>query len=83
MDDQEAGDICDRTLEARVFASADERRVEAVALERAPDVRVAAPDLALGHCHDRSSPFTSASIAWFSGVGTPAARPKVTMPPFR
>ena len=55
---------------------------ELVALERGTDVSVAPLDLARAH-HDCSSPFTSASIASFSGVGTPCSRPKRAMPPFR
>ena len=55
MDDQEAREVGDRALEARVLAAADERGVEAVALERRPDILVAPLDLALRHSHDRSS----------------------------
>jgi len=34
-------------------------------------------------CHDCSTPFTSAQIAWFNGVGTPCSYPKRTIPPLR
>ena len=55
---------------------------ESVALEGRADVHVTPFDFSRGH-HDSSSPFTSASIVSFSGVGTPSSRPKRTMPPFR
>ena len=79
MDDREAGHVRDRSLEARVLGAADERSVEAVALERSANVRV--PPCYV--VHEASTPFTSAQIAWFSGVGTPCSRPKRTIPPLR
>jgi hypothetical protein len=90
--DHEAAEVRDRALEPGVFVAADDHRIEAVARGRLADEPVAAVDLflrqagvgqALYCCHESSTPFTSAQIAWFSGVGTPCSRPKRTIPPFR
>ena len=80
MDDLEAREIGDGSLEARVLGAADERRVEPVTLERLADPRVPGGQLCV---HEASTPFTSAWIAALSGVGTPRSRPKRTMPPLR
>ena len=80
VDDVEAGQVPHRPLEARVLAARRDHRLHALALGRLPDQPV--PPLGLPH-HDRSTPFTSARIASFSGVGTPCSRPNLTIPPFR
>ena len=90
--DHEAAEIRDGALEARVLVAAHDHGVEAVARGRLADEPVAALDLVLRQavyvgsrhcCHDSSTPFTSAQIASFSGVGTPCSRPNLTIPPFR
>ena len=75
MDDDEAGHVGDRALEARGFRTADEHRVEVLLGHGLTDEPVAALDLLAAH-HDRSKPFTSDQIARFSGVGTPRSSPK-------
>ena len=90
--DHEAAEVRDRAFEARVLVAADDHRVEPVTRRRLAHEPVTAFDLVLGQsgvrrflqcCHDCSTPFTSAQIAWFSGVGTPCSRPKRTIPPLR
>ena len=80
MDDLEAGEIGDGTLEARVLGAADERGVEAVPLKRVTHARMSSRQLCI---HEASTPFTSAWMAALSGVGTPCSSPKRTMPPLR
>ena len=77
--DRETAHVRHGTLEAGVLRAADERRVEPVALERRADVRMPAPHFV----HESSTPFTSAQIAWLSGVGTSCSRPTRTIPPLR
>ena len=79
MDDGEAAQVRDGALEALVLRATDERGVEAVALERAADVRVASHYVV----HESSIPLTSAQMVSFSGVGTPCACPAPTIPPLR
>ena len=90
--DHEAAEIRHRALEAGVLVAAHDHGVEAVARRRLADragsgarSRPAADRCTSAHlcCHDSSTPFTSAQIASFSGVGTPCSRPKRTIPPFR
>ena len=77
--DREPGDVGHSPFEARVLRAADERGVETVAGEGGLDVRAAPAQFV----HESSTPFTSAQIAWFSGVGTACSRPKRTIPPFK
>src|SRR5581483_8737649 len=79
VDDGEAADVRDRSLEARVLGAADDGRVQPVARQCRPDVRMPPAHFV----HDASTPFTSAQIAWLRGVGTPCSRPKRTIPPLR
>ena len=90
--DHEAAEIRHGTLEAGVLVAAHDHGVEAVPRGGLADEPVPALDLVLREtgvcrlvycCHDSSTPFTSAQIASFSGVGTPCSRPKRTIPPFR
>ena len=92
MDDHETAQVRHRALEARVLVAAHEHGVEAVACGRLANEPIPALDLVLRKirirrfaycCHDCSTPFTSAQIVSFNGVGTPCSRPKRTIPPFR
>src|SRR5262249_59624974 len=80
MDDLEAREVRDRSLEARVLGAAHERSVEPVALEGPANPRVTCGQFCV---HEASTPFTSDWIAALRGVGTSYSSPKRTMPPLR